>query len=88
MKSLVNLAKMAAMYGQLGFTIVTPPVVMALLGHWLQKRFSLGGWFMVVCILLGLTAAGSGVWRFYRRIIAAENKKQKKTKTVVFYHHE
>lgn len=86
MKELVKIARLVALYGQLGFTIVTPPVVMALLGHWLQRRFSLGGWIMAVSLVLGLAAAASGAWGFYRRVTAAE--KQKKTETVVFYHHE
>lgn len=89
MKNLVNIARMIALYGQLGFTIVTPPVVMALLGHWLQTVLSIGGWIMVVCIVLGLVASASGAWSFYRRIMAAENrKKEKRTETVTFYHHE
>ena len=88
MKSLVELAKLAALYGQLGFTIVTPPIVMALLGHWLQTRFSLGSWVMLLCLAVGLTASASGAYGFYRRVVGAEKKKKKPTETVVFYHHE
>jgi len=86
-KNLVNIAKMVALYGQLGFTIVTPPVVMALLCAWVQQRFLVGSWIMVLGILLGLTASASGAYGFYRRVIAAE-KKDKNNTSIVFYHHE
>lgn len=89
MKGLVNMARMLALYGQLGFTIVTPPVVMALLGHWLMTRFLLGSWIMPVCILVGLVASASGAWAFYRRVMAdGKRKKKEKTDQVTFYRHE
>lgn len=87
MKDLMKIAKQAALYGQLGFTVVTPPVVMALLCAWLQRRAALGNWIMVVGILLGLAASASGVYRFYRRVMDKE-RKEKNGAEVVFYHHE
>lgn len=87
MKDVIKIAKMVALFGQLGFTIVTPPVVMALLGYWLQERFSLGGWVMLAAILLGLAASASGVYRYYRRVTAL-TKKEKKTENVIYYRHE
>ena len=85
MKDLVVIAKLVALYGQLGFTIVTPPIVMALLCHQLQVRMSLGGWVMVVGIVLGLAASASGAYRFYRRVTASEKKKDN---DIVYYRHE
>lgn len=87
MKDVIKVVKMVALFGQLGFTIVTPPVVMALLGHWLQERFFLGGWVMPVAILLGLAASASGVYGYYRRVTAF-TKKEEKTKNVIYYRHE
>ena len=90
MKDMVKIARMLALFGQLGFTVVTPPVVLALLAHWLQKRFSLGSWIMLAAIALGLVAAGCGVWQYYRRITAYEKKQEKEQRSArtVFYHHE
>lgn len=85
MKDLVAIAKMIALYGQLGFTIVTPPIVMALVCHQIQVHMSLGGWVMVVGILLGLAASASGAYRFYRRVTATEKKKEN---DIVYYRHE
>ena len=87
MKDMVKLARMLALFGQLGFTIVTPPVVLALLAHWMQQKFSLGSWVMVLAIVLGLIAAASGVYGYYRRVTAFEKKQPKeKTKTVYLRH--
>lgn len=86
MKDLMNIAKMVALYGQVGFTVVTPPIVMALLGHWLQRRFLLGGWVVLVCLVIGLAASASGAYGFYRRVRGKEKKE--KTETVTYYHHE
>lgn len=86
MKEYVRILRLFALFGQLGFTIVTPPVVLAILAHWLQSRFSLGGWVMLIAIVLGLLASASGAYRFYRRVCAESEKDQKDT--VVFYKHE
>ena len=87
MKDLLAIAKQVALYGQLGFTIVTPPIVMALVCYEICRRTSLGGWVMLVGILLGLTASVSGAYRFYHRVTAAE-KKAKKENDIVYYRHE
>ncbi|MBQ9967255.1 MAG: AtpZ/AtpI family protein [Oscillospiraceae bacterium] len=87
MKDLAAVAKLVAIYGQLGFTIVTPPVVMALVCHQLRMRTELGGWVMVVGILLGLIASASGAYRFYRRVTAA-GKKKEKAGDIAYYRHE
>ena len=59
MKSLFQLVRMAVVFGQLGFTLITPPVLMTLLGWWLSSRFSLGVWVIAVFLLLGLVTAGA-----------------------------
>ena len=87
MKDYIKLARMLALFGQLGFTIVTPPVALALGAYALQRRFSLGSWIMLLAIVLGLIAAASGAYQFYRRVISLE-KKKKGDHTVVFYNHE
>ena len=87
MKDIVKIARSVALYGQLGFTLVTPPVVMALLCVWLQRRFLLGSWVVLLGILLGLTAAASGVFRFYRRVVNGDKQEENST-NAVFYRHE
>ena len=88
MKDMVKIARMLALFGQLGFTIVTPPIVLALLAHWLQDRFSIGSWVMVLAIVLGLAASVGGVCGYYRRVTAFEKKQKKDKPKAVYYRHE
>ena len=76
MKKYQDLLKGAAYVTQFGFTIVCPPIVMAMLGLWLQKRFGLGSWVIMVFILIGLITAASSAWSFFRTLDRQEAKKE------------
>ena len=88
MKNYLRVIRMVSTFGQLGFTIVTPPVVLALLAHWLQQKYSLGSWVMFSAILLGLIAAAGGVYGYYRRVTAFEKKQEKEKPKAVYFRHE
>ena len=93
MKTYVRVMKAVSIMGQLGFTLITPPLVMTLLGWWLQDRFGLGAWVMVLTMAIGLITSAVSAYQFYRRILVSAHKKaqkeeQKQEKPVVFYHHE
>lgn len=86
----MNVLRLVAAFGQLGFTLITPPVVMALLGWWLQSRFGLGTWVMLAAIIIGLLTSATSAWKFYLRIMGTEKKSEaeRTEKPVVFYSHE
>lgn len=44
---------------QFGLSVMLPPCFFLLIAHWLQNRFGLGGWVMVVLGILGLLTAFS-----------------------------
>ena len=92
MKAWMKLIRTMTLLGQLGFTLITPPVVMALLGWWLQSRFGLGVWVMLICLVIGLLTAAASALRFYRRVMAQMQKRaeaeEPAEKPVVFYTHE
>ena len=91
MKNYLKIVRLVATFGQLGFSLITPPVVMALLGWWLQSRFGLGTWIMLVCLVVGLLGAASSAYRFLRQVLGADHKKHMEDKTedtVVYYTHE
>ena len=92
MKSYMKIARLIAMFGQLGFTLITPPVVMALLGWWLQSRLGWGSWIMIIFLLIGLTTSGVSAYQFYLRVMSNVDKKDRETepmeKPVVYYRHE
>ena len=89
MKNYIQIAKSIAMYGQLGFTLVTPPIILVLITHWLQRRFAWSSWLMLVAILIGLLSSAAGAYHFYRKVMEKEKKENKKrSETVSFYTHE
>lgn len=89
MKDWMKLLRGACVLGQLGFQLITPPVVMALVGWWLQSRFGLGIWIMLVCLAVGLCTSGASAYRFYRKLMESGRKEdQTRNKPVNFYRHE
>lgn len=40
--------------GQFGFSVIFPTLVFLLLGNWLQNRFQLGFWVLIVCAVIGV----------------------------------
>ena len=88
----MKLLKTLTLLGQFGFTFITPPVTMAILGWWLQSRFGLGTWVMLVCLLIGLMTSFAGAIRFYRRVMLQVQRKSEeeepKEKPTVFYQHD
>ena len=45
---------------QLGFMIVTPPLVLVYLAYQLQVRVGVGPWVMILAIIIGILSAVSG----------------------------
>lgn len=44
---------------QFGLSLLFPTCVFLFLGHWLQTRFSLGIWVMVLCGIIGMLTSVS-----------------------------
>ena len=80
---------MAVWITQLGISVAAPLAGFALLGLWLQRRFGLGSWVVVVGCVVGLIGAASGL----RNSLKAMEKMDKKnggseTKPVSFNDHD
>ena len=65
-----------ALVGQLGFSLITPPVVLLWLAHWLQTKYQLGVWITVLALIFGLLTSVSTALQFYRKITAKKDKNQ------------
>lgn len=87
MKKAGKLIKAAALLGQFGFSLITPPVFLTLGAWWLQRRFDLGVWIMIAAIVVGMMTSLSSGYRMLRRILDAPQEK-KQSKSVNFYSHE
>ena len=65
-----KLCRGIALVGQLGFSLITPPVVLLGLAHWLQTKYQLGVWVTIVALILGLLTSASTALQFYRKLSA------------------
>lgn len=53
---------------QLGFSLVTPPLLCTWGAVWLQRRFDLGAWIVLLGIFFGLGAAVCSFYSFARHV--------------------
>ncbi len=74
MKSWTKVLRQIAWLTQLGLSLVAPPLLCAWGSWWLMQRFSLGGWVMVLGIVLGLGASASSAMQFYRMMCRQAEK--------------
>lgn len=63
---------------QLGFSIVSPLLLCFLGAVWLRNRFALGGWIVVIGLLLGLGGAFSAGLTFYRHTRQLDGAEKRK----------
>ena len=68
-----KLCRGIALVGQLGFSLITPPVVLLWLAHLLQSKYGLGVWITIVALILGLLTSASTALQFYRKLTAKKD---------------
>lgn len=76
-----------SVYGQIGFSIVVPPILLCLLGFWLRKKFELGSWVIIVALVLGLLSAFTSVYRMCIGFLAKSTKEDKKNRNISYRKH-
>ena len=59
---------------QLGFSILFPTCAMLLLANWLQNRFGLGAWIMVLLGIFGVLTSISTTVSCVRSLMKAANE--------------
>lgn len=77
MQALQQIIKGVMLVGQLGVTIITPPLVLTWLAHLAQTRLGWGSWVMVTAIVVGLITAFSSAYRMVRQLLADEKQEKK-----------
>lgn len=60
---------------QLGLNMALPLVLGVAGSLWLQKKFSLGSWVVLLGILLGLLGVAGGLWQFCRQALAQARRR-------------
>jgi len=87
-KWLGRVIKDLARFGQMGMYVVVPPIIMGLIGIWLQKKFNLGAWVILVSIILGLLSAFTSVAKICLGVLAKNTKEEPKNKVISYRKHE
>ena len=78
MRSLERLARAISFVGQIGFSLVTPPLVLIWLARLAQTKLGWGAWVMLAAIVVGLITGLTSVWRLIRGFTKSEEKKTPK----------
>lgn len=73
MKALQQIIRGVMLIGQLGFTIISPTLVLVWLAHLAQTRLGWGSWVMIAAIPVGLVTAFCSAWRTVRPLLAADS---------------
>lgn len=75
--------------GQFGFSVLFPTVFFLIAGSWLQHRFGLGMWIMILCGILGLLTTVSTVKSCLHSLKkAAEEASESRTPPIGFNDHQ
>ena len=64
--------------GQLGFSLVTPPVLLSLLAWLMKRRLGVGSWIVFLAVVIGLltgVSMAAGYYGDYKRKEAAAEKR-------------
>lgn len=61
---------------QLGFSIAFPPILCIFFGLWLQKKWGVGDWVIVVCLLVGIVSGACSFASFIRTARRRAKKKE------------
>ena len=76
-----------SIYGQMGFTIVVPPVLLCLLGMWLRKKLNLGPWVILLAIIIGLLSAFTTIYKLCMQFLAKNTKEEDKNRKISYRKH-
>ena len=64
---------------QLGMSIAVPPILCIFFGLWLQKKWGIGDWVIVVCLLVGIVSGACSFASFIRTARFRAEKKENDT---------
>ena len=87
MRRIQSIAHAVAVVGQLGFTIITPPLVLVWVANRLVSAHGWGAWVLIAAILIGLGCSVSGAWSFLRSLRTQQQKKDAPPRGACFNRH-
>lgn len=76
MRDIYDVLKNLVWITELGLSVAAPPVLCILAAVWLRDRFGLGGWVVVLGVLLGVGGAAASLVSCLRAMKAAVDGKK------------
>ncbi len=73
-RSLMKTLRLLTYLTQLGLSVISPIVLCVFVGVWLNLRFGVGEWLVVLLLAVGLVSGGCGFYRFARTFIRLEKE--------------
>ncbi len=77
MKSLQQILKGVMIVGQLGFTIITPPLVLGYLAYLAQIHLGWGSGVIIAAIVVGIVTSFTSAYRLVKQLLSADPPKRK-----------
>ena len=74
-------------YGQIGFTIVVPPVILCMIANWARRRFGIGHWLLVAAIILGILCAFTSIYKICRAYLLKNTKENEENRKISYRKH-
>lgn len=74
-------------FGQIGFQVVVPPVLLCLLANWLRRKFDLGYWVIFTAIVVGLLSAFTTIYKLCLYFLAKNTKEKDKNRNISYQKH-
>lgn len=87
MRRFEKLLQGVALVGQLGFSVVTPPLVLVWLANRLVTRHGWGLWVVAAAIAVGLLSAGCSVYATAKRLLKRQSRPEEEAYGVSFREH-
>jgi hypothetical protein len=69
---------------QFGVSLISPILLCLFVSIWIQERFQIGYWVVIIGILLGIAAMMNTFYRFYKKYTSEEDKEKAPESN---YHH-
>lgn len=74
--------------GQLGLSVAVPPTLLILLAVWLQRRFDLGSWVILLGVAIGVVCAIDGLRVSLKAMDRMSRDKKQTPPPVAFNEHD
>lgn len=74
-------------FGQMGFTIVVPPVMLCILANFLVRKFNFGPGLIIAALVIGLLCSFTSIYKLCRFYLYKNTRDSDKDSTISYRKH-